>query len=461
MSEPAWVVDAVFYQIFPDRFCNGDPSNDPAGVEPWGALPTRSNWLGGDLQGIIARLGYLQDLGINALYLNPVFRARTNHRYDTCDYFQVDPILGSNAVLKALVAEAHRRSMRVILDGVFNHCGDGFWAFEDLVARGPASPYADWFHVRSYPISAADQSYYTCGGAPYLPKLNLDHPPVQEYILKVACYWLQEAGIDGWRLDVPFKVPFAFWRKFRRMVKAINPDAYLVGEVWREAAPWVQGDIFDGTTNYRLRELILDYVATSVLDAEDFAFEVEMLTQAHGAAAPTMLNLLGSHDTPRILTVLNGDVNRLLIALTFLMTTTGAPLVYYGDEVGLPGGADPDCRRAMEWDPARWNMRIHRAYRRLIALRHAHPALRRGRTQKLFTFEGVYAYRRVYAGDEVVVILNPRSSLRNVILPLGGAVVWRDAFTGQEHVAIEGEIRLDCVAAHSFTLLVPADQVPG
>jgi len=459
---PDWVPDAIFYQIFPDRFHNGDPSHDPPGTEPWRNLPTRKNFFGGDLKGILEKLDYLQDLGVNALYLTPIFRARTNHRYDTCDYFEVDPAFGSNDLLKELVHELHRRDMRIILDGVFNHCGDGFWAFEDVKARGAASPYADWFMVRSYPIRASPPSYYTCGGAPNLPKLNLNHRPVQEYILKVATYWLEEAGIDGWRLDVPFKIPLAFWREFRATVKAVNPQAYLVGEVWREAGPWVRGDTFDGTTNYRLRELIVDYCASNILDAEDFAFEVGMLRQAHGKAAPAMLNLLGSHDTPRILTVLRGDVDRLLVALAFLMTTVGAPLIYYGDEIGLCGDMDPDCRGTMEWDEARWNHRIHDSYRKLIGLCRAHPALRRGRFETLLTFNSVYAYRRVYQEDEVIVILNPGATVTDLAIPTGSrADVWHDVWRGQERTATKGMLLFDCVPAVSSTVLLAGAAAGG
>lgn len=453
---PDWVPDAIFYQIFTDRFYNGDPSNDPPGTEPWGNPPSRENFFGGDLQGILRKLDYLQGLGVNALYLNPIFRARTNHKYDTCDYFEVDPAFGSNDLLKELVRELHRRDMRIILDGVFNHCGDGFWAFEDVKARGAASPYADWFIVRSYPIRARPPSYYTFSDAAYMPKLNLNHRPVREYVLKVATYWLEEAAIDGWRLDVPFRIPLAFWREFRAAVKAVNPQAYLVGEVWREAGPWVQGDTFDGTTNYRLREMILGYCATHLLDAESFAFEVEMLHQAHGNAAPAMLNLLGSHDTPRILTVLRGDVDRLLVAVVFLMTTVGTLLIYYGDEIGLCGDMDPDCRRTMEWDEARWNPRINDAYRKLIGLRRAHPALRRGRFETLLTFDGVCAYRRVYEGDEVIVILNPRSAVTELAIPTRScADVWHDVWRGQERTASKGMLLFDCVPAGSFTVLLP------
>lgn len=448
-SLPAWVADAVFYQIFPDRFCNGDPRNDPLAVTPWGNLPNRENFFGGDLAGIRARLDYLQDLGVNAIYLNPIFKARTNHRYDTSDYYSVDPALGTREDLKALVNDAHRRGMRLILDGVFNHCGDGFAPFQDVLAHGEQSAYKDWFHARGYPLSADPLNYLTCGGATYLPKLNHMYRPVQEFIFSVARYWLEETGMDGWRLDVPFKIPLDFWRAFRQVVKQVRPDAYLVGEIWREAGPWVEG-VFDGVTNYRLRDLILDYTLTTVLDGEDFGFEVSSLLAAHGAHAAGMLNLLGSHDTARILTLFKGDAARLNVALTALMTLPGAPLVYYGDEVGLLGETDPDCRRCMPWDAAQWNAQVTADYRRLIALRQAHPALRYGTPQTLAYFNGLYAYRMAYGADEAVVVLNAREGIGQFRLPLhSSSPAWRAASGGPLLTAVDGALEFDFIPAHS------------
>lgn len=452
-SFPGWVPDAVFYQVFPDRFCNGDRASDPPGAVPWDSAPTRENFFGGDLQGVLDKLDYLQDLGINALYLNPIFKARTNHKYDTEDYFQVDPAFGTNALLKELVAEIHRRGMHVILDGVFNHCGAEFPPFRDLAQNGPQSAYRDWFLVRSFPIRKEPLSYMTCGGADYLPKLNHANPAVLEFILKVARYWVEEAGIDGWRLDVPFKIPFNFWRQFRQAL----PGVYLVGEIWREAGPWVQGDIFDGATNYRLRELLLDYCLTDVLDGEDFGFETQMLSKAHGPASRAMLNLLGSHDTARIFTVLGGDLGRLKVALTYVMTAPGAALVYYGDEVGLQGETDPGCRRAMPWDAPHWQPEVTALYRRLIALRHAHPALRRGERRSLFTFNGAFAYRMSLGEDEVIVALNPRESLPGVNLPVESVCpAWKDAETGKMYALQGGKLELGDLPARSAQVLVKA-----
>ncbi|RPI25701.1 MAG: glycoside hydrolase family 13 protein [Chloroflexota bacterium] len=456
---PDWVPEAIFYQIFPDRFYNGDSSINPAGMTAWDDLPTRENFFGGNLQGILKKLDYLQDLGINALYLNPIFKARTNHKYDTQDYFQIDPSFGSNRLFKDLVDEVHHRGMHLILDGVFNHCGAEFAPFQDLVQHGTASPYRGWFIVRSYPITQVPLSYLTCGGAAYLPKLNHAYRPVQEFILKVARYWIDEFGIDGWRLDVPFKIPLDFWREFRQVVREAHPQAYLVGEIWREAGPWIQGDIFHGVTNYRLRELLLDYCLTNILDGEDFAFETGILAKAHGPNRAAMLNLLGSHDTARIMTLLRGDFNRLKVALTYLMTTPGVPLVYYGDEVGLLGETDPDCRRPMPWRQTEWNPQVLSLYRWLIRLRKDHAALRRGECETLFVFNGVFAYRIYIPEDDLIVILNPREHVSDVPLSVGERFPsWKDSETGRVYPVMEGKLQLSGVPACSATILIP-DQV--
>lgn len=455
---PAWVADAIFYQIFPERFRNGDPTNDPAGVAPWGDLPTRENFFGGDLQGILEKLDYLSDLGVNALYLNPIFAARTNHRYDTVDYFKIDPMLGDTALLKRLVAEAHRRGMHVLLDGVFNHCGEDFPPFLDVLQKGATSEYADWFTARSYPLQREPINYLSCGGCQYLPKLNHANLQVRAFILKVARYWIEEAGIDGWRLDVPFKIPLDFWREFRSVVKAANPSAYLVGEVWREADQWVRGDVFDGVTNYRLRDILLDYVHTTVLDAEDFGYELQTLLAAHGPAAFAMLNLLDSHDTARILTTLKGDVEKLRILLTLQMTLPGAPMVYYGDEVGLPGETDPDCRRCFPWDERTWNAQVVAMTRELIALRRAHPALRHGLPQLLSAFNGVLAYRMAVADDEVIVVVNPREAIAGLELPLSTPFHAWKMYNEEDHLGVEnGTLTLPLIQAHSTQIWL-ADQ---
>ncbi len=454
-GRPAWVPDAVFYQIFPDRFRNADPANDPPGSQAWGSPPTREHFQGGDLAGVLQGLEYLEDLGITAVYLTPIFAAGTNHRYDTHDYLQVDPALGDEGLLKELVQEAHGRGIRVILDGVFNHCGDGHWAFRDVMEKGSRSIHADWFLTTGHPIRQDVPNYRTCGGTSYLPKLNTSSPMAREHLLRVAAHWIEVADIDGWRLDVPWKVPMDFWEEFRRVVKDVKPDAYLVGEIWRDATPWLE--VFDGVMNYRLRDAILDFSVRDHMDAEDFAYETKSLLGRHGEASPWMLNLVGSHDTARLLTLAGGDGRRVQVALAALFTLPGVPMIYYGDEIGLEGGEDPDCRRAMNWEPGEWNGEIRQTSRTLAMLRRSHPALRHGTWESLLEFDGMVAYRRREGSDDLVVVLNPRNARRDVVIPLEtGDAHWHDLLGGSVYPTSEGaSLRLSHVAAGTALILAP------
>lgn len=251
---PDWVKDAVFYQIFPDRFAKSDRVPKPNNLEPWESPPTLYGFKGGDLRGVLEHLDYLQDLGVNAIYFNPIFQSTANHRYHTHDYYRVDPILGGNEAFRDLLDEAHRRGIRIILDGVFNHASRGFFQFNHILENGPASPYLDWFIVKGFPLHAyaarRKPNYEAWWGLRALPKLNTDNPQVREFIMGVAEHWLRE-GIDGWRLDVPLEIKTpGFWEEFRRRVKAVNPEAYIVAEIWEEAPEWLQGDHFDAVMNY-------------------------------------------------------------------------------------------------------------------------------------------------------------------------------------------------------------------
>lgn len=449
LDRPNWVPDTIFYQVFPDRFRNGDTDNDPPGTAPWGSEPDRQHFQGGDLAGVIKGLAHLQRLGISGLYLNPIFTAGTNHRYDTWDYLTVDPHLGDVGVLRELVAEAHHRGIRVLLDGVFNHCGDGHAAFRDWRRNGAASVYAGWF-IGFPPQHDGVPDYQTCGGAAYLPKLDLTNASAREHVLRVATYWIEAAGIDGWRLDVPFKVAHEFWEAFRETVRSVAPDAYLLGEVWRDAKPWL--DVFDGVTNYRQRDNILGYCIHDALDGEDFAQETAELAAHHGDATPWMVNLVGSHDTPRLRTLAGGNADRTACAMAAMFTLPGVPLVYYGDEIGLDGDNDPGCRRAMPWDDRVWDRRLMATVTQLAAVRTASPALRRGDFQALTTRNGLVAFARSTGDDRVAVVLNPRGPQRQLDLVVG-AEKWRDVMTGELHAATGGVLTIDRVPAGSFLIL--------
>lgn len=447
MTVPDWVQDAIFYQIFPDRFANGDPSGDPFNVQPWGSPPRLRGFQGGDLEGVIQRLDYLHDLGVNAIYFNPIFCAASNHRYDTHDYFQVDPMLGDLAAFKRLVTQAHGRGIRVILDGVFNHCGRGFFAFADLLENETDSPYLNWFHVRDFPLHAYDSeppNYQCWWDVKSLPKFNTAEPKVRRYLLDAARYWMEQ-GADGWRLDVPNEIDDdEFWAEFRRRVKEANPHAYTLGEIWEVNPRWVGPRAFDGLMNYPFRKAALAFFASGELTASHFGRE---MTRLLGVYPPehvyAQFNPLGSHDTERLLTLCGGDAQRMKLALLFQFTYVGAPSIYYGDEIGLTGGKDPDCRRAFPWDERQWNADLHVFVKKLAAIRREHPALRRGEYHELYHHDrdGLYVFLRKYDHhnpESIVVAINNSESpvVRNFpathsAWPNGASV--RDLLTGRRY----------------------------
>lgn len=420
---PDWVKHAVFYQIFPDRFANGDPTNDPANVQPWGTPPTPYNFMGGDLEGIRQHLDYLQELGITAVYLNPIFQSTSNHRYNTYDYFRIDPKLGTIDDFYRLRDALHQRGMRLILDGVFNHCGRGFYPFHDVIENGVHSPYVEWFHIRKFPIypyQGRRRPNYACWwGIRSLPKFNTDNPQVRQFLLNVARYWIEQ-GADGWRLDVPNEIDDdTFWQAFRQTVKSVNPDAYIVGEIWKDARRWLKGDQFDGVMNYLLRDLLMDFVAKDVTDAPTFATSLVRLVRRYPCeAAYAMLNLLGSHDTPRWLTICGGNVRRAMLGYTLLFTLPGAPCIYYGDEIGMAGEADPHCRACFEWSRRRWNRQIYQHVRELIALRRSSTAWRTGELDVLYAEGNALAYARWQDEELWVVVLNNGAKRWQGRLPL-------------------------------------------
>jgi len=427
-ATPAWVGDAVFYQIFPERFCNGDAANDPPNTEPWGTPPALRNFMGGDLQGIVNKLDYLSDLGVSALYLTPIFKSASNHKYDTIDYFVVDEHFGDMPLLRRLVDECHRRGIRVILDAVFNHCSNLHPFFLDVKRRGRQSPYWNWFFIKKWPFpdrfarhKDALEWYECWWGFHSLPKLNYTNPEVEEYFLKVAQYWLREAHTDGWRLDVPNEVIQTFWPKFRHAVKEANPEAYIVGEIWDDASAWLQGDQFDAVMNYRFQKALLGYFAEETLDTNtlDQTLRRLMLDYPEQTTA-VMLNLLGSHDTARPMTAVKGDVNSVKLMATVQFTFEGAPCIYYGDEIGLEGGKDPDCRRCYPWDkPELQHRDLFAYYRKLVAIRKASPALRVGSFHPIVVDNEreLYAYERRADGNRCIVALNRGDSNQTVELP--------------------------------------------
>ncbi|WP_125767533.1 glycoside hydrolase family 13 protein [Lapidilactobacillus wuchangensis] len=380
-KEPDWVRHTVWYQIFPERFANGDVSNDPEGIKPWNSelTPGRTDYYGGDLQGIIDHLDYLQELGINGLYLCPIFKAYSNHKYDTIDYLEVDPDFGDKEVFQKLVVEAHRRGMKVMLDAVFNHMGDRSVQWQDVVINEKKSKFADWFHINKFPVAfketddfekANELTYDTFAYTPHMPKLNTANPEVRDYLVSVATYWINEFDIDAWRLDVANEVDHRFWRHFADACHAAKKDFYILGEVWHSSQPWLMGDQFSAVMNYAFTETVVNGFVKKTLTPQrmvDGLNYQRMLYQRQ--VNEVMLNTLDSHDTARLLTVCddNKDLLRQTVAFTFLQE--GEPCIYYGSEVGMDGGNDPDCRKPMNWNEATQDHDLFAFYQSLIKLR--------------------------------------------------------------------------------------------
>lgn len=442
LDVPDWVQDAVFYQIFPDRFARSERVPKPSGLEPWDAPPTVHGYKGGDLLGVVERLDHLQALGVSALYLNPIFRSASNHRYHTHDYHHVDPMLGGDEALRELLDAAHARGMKVVLDGVFNHASRGFLPFSDILENGEQSAYLDWFVVHRFPLNAyggGDLGYAAWWNLPALPKLNTATPAVREYLWDVGERWLR-FGADGWRLDVPNEIDDdAFWREFRRRCRGADPACYLVGEIWDDARRWLAGDQFDAVMNYPLARAIYGYVARSVAEAEiaRSGFRRFERVDAPGFAAvlkdlmeryprpivQAQLNLLGSHDTPRALSIVEHDVAALQLAYLLLFTLPGAPSIYYGDEIGLTGGHDPACRGTMPWDDeASWNRELLGTVSALARLRREREVLRRGDLAVLAARGEVLAFARGSAEARLLVVVNagPRAAAVPAAAKLSG-----------------------------------------
>ncbi|MBO9606067.1 MAG: alpha-glycosidase [Paenibacillaceae bacterium] len=446
-TPPEWAKEAVFYQIVPDRFANSNPDNDADDVTPWGEKPDAYRTFGGDLQGIIDKLDYLGELGVTAIYLTPIFESPSCHKYDTVDYRKVDPRFGDEKLLKRLVDDCHRRGIRVMLDGAFNHSSEHFFAFRDVVEKGDQSAYKDWYHVRSFPIEVKDgiPSYDTFGFFGHMPKLNTAHPEVRDYLLESAAYWLRDIGIDGWRLDAANEVDHHFWRHFRRMVKDINPDAYIVGEVWNDSLKWLLGDQFDSVMNYPFSRSAMGYFSPAGMDGHTFAGSIgSLLVRYPQQKNEVIFNLLCSHDTPRLHDCVGMDKRRVKLAVVFLMTYIGTPCIFYGDEIGLTGADNLECRKCMEWDPAKQDRELFDFYRLLIALRKEHPALRRGRFRflKADRDDSRIVYERLDEGQHFVVWMNNTEEPTTLSHPME-TDDWRDALSGEAAPAADGRMDIE------------------
>ncbi|MBN1327511.1 MAG: glycoside hydrolase family 13 protein, partial [Candidatus Cloacimonetes bacterium] len=507
-NTPDWVKHGIIYQIFPDRFYNGNheldqdfsewyyqqpaPGHDlPSGqehnafslVDDWSdssslradsKSPSRkantNSFFGGDIPGVMKKLDYLSDLGITIIYFNPVFPARSNHHYDAADFLKIDPHLGSEQDFRELVSTCHQRGIKVILDVAFNHTGDTFWAFRDAVEKGPESEFYSWYEWKKWPLPSENNNfnpsdYYNCWwGFAHMPELDFDRSrlspfenqirdledadvnwPVVNHILDAARFWLKDMDIDGFRLDVPNEVPFWFWKIFREKVKSIKSEAYLVGEIWHDAREWVSGNYFDAVMNYaHFRDPVLNFFNLRKSTAEDFDARIRQgLVTYPRQAVQVMMNLLDSHDTYRFLEIADGDHTRLKLAVLFQMTFVGTPHIWYGDEIGMRGGKDPDCRRPFDWDYTRDQSKteLRDYFRNLIRCRKEHSELRIGEYRTLLAKDGLIGYKRTLDNEECIIIINNQNKKIDLKLEIQEKnVYWKDLLSKRNFILESGAL---------------------
>ena len=376
---PQWAANKVVYQIFPSRFA----STQPVDKKLWYKAPiTPMDDLHGNLRGIIEHLDYIKDLGIDVVYLTPIFKSNSCHKYDTIDYYQVDPSFGTTEDLKELVQKSHERGMKVVLDAVYNHTGREFFAFQDILEKGEKSKYLDWYFIDELPLKDewGEIPNFKCfgyyGG---MPKLNLKNPEVEKYITDVACYWIKECDIDGWRLDVGDEISHFFWKNFRKAIKAVKKDMLIIGEIWHYAGDFLEGDEWDTVMNYPFYLNMIDLLADEKINVSQFVQNLGYLKgRLNKKCYPLMWNLIDSHDTARFLHLCNDNKKKQHLAAAFQLLLPGMPMVYYGDEYAMPGANDPDCRRGMYWDEEYQDKEMYNWYKKLMQVRKTHACIVEG-----------------------------------------------------------------------------------
>lgn len=463
---PDWVKNAIFYQIFPDRFAKSDALEKPTHIEPWDAPLTRHGFKGGDLLGVYEKLDYIQDLGANAIYFNPIFMSAANHRYHTYDYYHVDPILGGDEVFFRLLKEAHKRNMHIVLDGVFNHASRGFFQFNHILENGEKSPYLDWFHVYGFPMNAYQgKPNYSCWwNLPGLPQFNTDNPQVRKFLFDAAKHWIEQ-GVDGWRLDVPFEIEDeSFWRQFRTATKLPNQDAYLVGEIPSDAQDWLHGDMFDGVMNYQFTAACVGFFGAGSrdeamisglmglpevpsLDAAGFAQRTKQLLEIYPRQnALAQLNLMDSHDMPRFLSMVSGNKDAFRLATLFQMTYPGAPCIYYGNEIGMMGGRDPENRAPFPWDESHWDHDLRKSVKTYAHIRQQHQVLRTGEYVPLYAAGRQLLVLRHLEGTRMLIAFNADGFHWDLNVAVGehfeDGTIFGDLLGGEGAVVEAGHLRM-------------------
>lgn len=407
---PKWIKQAVFYNIFPDSFATSKRyiSEKPSKNTLNGI--TTEGLLGGTIKGITENIDYIKTLGFNAIYLNPIFTATSYHKYDLMDYFHIDPCFGTDNDFKDLVETAHHNGIKVVIDGVFNHCSWHFFAFEDVCKNGEKSKYLNWFSNLKLPVIKPESpevypEYECFGYERSMPKVNTCNPEVIEYFCKVCVHWVKNYDIDGWRLDVASEINSDFWRIFRKTLKSEKADAVLIGEVWESANFWLDGKQFDSTMNYDMRKHCKYFFAENSIDASEFNTRVtNMLIRYRKNMLYSQLNLLDSHDVTRFLSLCKGNIQKLKLAVLFQMTFIGAPSVLYGDEQGIDGILECEYRSPMKWN----NGDLYDFYKNAISLRNSFSILSLGEFQTIECNRNsmLYCYKRFNEEGTIYIALN-------------------------------------------------------
>ena len=457
-SIPDWVYGSVMYQVFPERFANGRSEINPENTVEWGSVPTRLDFQGGDLYGVIDKLDHIESLGVNILYLNPIFLSGSTHKYDSWDHFKVDPTLGGDDGLRDLISNCHDRNIKVILDCSLNHVHPRHFAFQDIVKNGENSEYKNWFTIFDYPVRLihrphlyantykvgwdgneeeykrylektfdetkvpvevrdddgpiVEPSYKAWWGVPDMPKVNFESKEARQWALDVTKHWIENFDIDGWRMDVAKELDFSFWKEFREIAHKANKDTLLISEIFGDTSQWLQGDRFDGTMNYSFREAMTDYFATKRINNKEFADSLANLYSMYSfEALSSCQNLLSSHDVKRFLNRCGNEEDGILGAIFLQATFPGIAGIYYGDEIGLGGADDPFNREPFPWhNEESWNSTILDYTKKLMNIKKSSSIFKYGRFELLDDNEQFVAFRRILKDESMLCIINRSKS---------------------------------------------------
>ena len=412
VETPEWAKNKVVYQIFPSRFATSKHIDHAT----WYQAPIDHKAdLQGDLRGIIDHLDHIKELGADIIYMTPIFESPSSHKYNTTDYYKIDPSFGTEEDIKELVEKAHALGMRVIMDAVFNHTGTDFFAFKDVQEKKENSKYRNWYYIEDFPLKSqwgTKPNYKTFSYFGGMPKLNLLNDEVAEYCIGVGRYWIEKYHIDGWRLDVGDEVSHKFWRRFRNAMKETNPEALIIGEVWHHAEDFLDGEEWDTVMNYPFCFAIENLVAKESITVSKFLGQMGYLEgNLHSKIYPLLWNLIDSHDFSRFMYRCEENVDKFKFGVGLQLFWPGMPFIYYGDEYGMTGGADPDCRRGMVWEEAYQNKEVYAWYRKLIQIRKEYPVLTEGRTVDVFTDDvhGIFVITKESAGKRISLLAHART----------------------------------------------------